>query len=73
MSFKVSGRVYEAESGHGLPNLIIEAFDKDVVKSDKLGQVKTNSNGTFEITYSEADFRGKFEKFEGNPDLYDDA
>lgn len=70
MSFKVSGRVYEAESGNGIPNLIIEAFDKDLVKNDKLGQVKTNSNGTFEITYSEADFRGKFEIFEGNPDLY---
>ncbi len=70
MSFKVSGRVYETESGNGIPNLIIEAFDKDVVKNDKLGQVKTNSNGTFEITYSQADFQGKFEKFEGNPDLY---
>ena len=70
MSFKVSGRVYEAESGNGIPNLIIEAFDKDLVKSDKLGQVKTNSNGTFEITYSEADFRGKIDRFEGNPDLY---
>lgn len=42
--FQVSGRVYEAESNHGIPNLIIEAFDKDVVKSDKLGQTKTNSN-----------------------------
>lgn len=48
MSFKVTGRVYEAESGNGIPNLIIEAFDKDIIKSDKLGQVKT-SDGSFEI------------------------
>ncbi len=70
MSFKVSGRVYEAESGNGIPNLIIEAFDKDIIKNDKLGQVKSDSNGSFEITYSEADFKGKFDIFEGNPDLF---
>ncbi|MBD6617418.1 hypothetical protein FNW02_16675 [Komarekiella sp. 'clone 1'] len=70
MTFKVTGRIYEAESGLGIPNLIVEAFDKDTVKKDKLGQVKTNSTGTFEINYTEADFKGKFEKFEGNPDLF---
>lgn len=68
--FKVSGRVYDAESQEGIPNLIIEAFDKDVIKSDKLGQTHTRTDGTFEITYSEADFRDKFEIFESNPDLY---
>jgi carotenoid cleavage dioxygenase len=68
--FQVSGRVYAAETNNGIPNLIIEAFDKDVVKNDKLGQTKTNSDGTFEITYSEADFKGKFELFESSPDLY---
>jgi len=68
--FQVSGRIYEAESNCGIPNLIIEAFDKDVVKNDKLGQAKTNSDGAFEIAYSEADFKGKFEIFESSPDLY---
>jgi carotenoid cleavage dioxygenase len=70
MKFKVTGRVYEAESGLGIPNLVVEAFDKDVLKSDDLGQTKTNSNGNFEISYTEEDFRGLFEFFEGNPDLY---
>ncbi|WP_341530518.1 carotenoid oxygenase family protein [Nostoc sp. UHCC 0302] len=68
--FQVKGRVYEAESDHGISNLIIEAFDKDVVKGDKLGQAKTNSDGTFEITYSQSDFKDKFAIFESNPDLY---
>ena len=68
--FQISGRVYEAETNHGIPNLIIEAFDKDVVQNDKLGQVNTNSDGTFEITYSQADFKGKFEIFESNADLF---
>ncbi|MFP5272630.1 carotenoid oxygenase family protein [Coleofasciculus sp.] len=70
MSFKVTGRVYESESGLGIPNLIVEAFDKDIVKSDNLGYVKTNSQGQFEITYTDADFQSLFERFEGNPDLY---
>ncbi len=70
VSFKFTGRVYESESGLGIPNLVVEAFDKDILKNDKLGQTKTNSNGNFEITYSKADFQGKFDKFEGNPDLY---
>ncbi len=70
MSFKITGRVYETESGLGIPNLIVEAFDKDIIKSDKLGYVKTNSLGQFEITYTEADFKSPLEKFEGNPDLY---
>jgi len=42
MPFKVTGRVYESESGLGIPNLIVEAFDKDIVKSDNLGYVKTS-------------------------------
>lgn len=70
MSFKVAGRVYEVESGLGIPNLIVEAFDKDIVMDDKLGYVKTNSQGQFEISYTEADFKSSLEKFEGNPDLY---
>ncbi|NEU81343.1 carotenoid oxygenase family protein [Nostoc sp. UIC 10630] len=68
--FKITGKVYEAESGNGIPNLIIEAFDKDIFKSDNLGQVKTDSNGIFEITYSQADFQSKYEIWESNPDLY---
>jgi carotenoid cleavage dioxygenase len=59
--FKINGKVYEAESGNGIPNLIIEAFDKDVFKSDRLGRAKTDSNGTFEITYSQVDFQRRYE------------
>lgn len=70
MLFKITGRIYEAQSRAGIPNLVVEAFDKDILKNDFLGQTKTNNNGDFEITYSEADFKKKFEKFEGNPDLY---
>ncbi|MEA5554996.1 hypothetical protein [Nodularia spumigena] len=37
MSYKVTGRVYEAETGLGIPKLIVQAFDKDMLKDDNLG------------------------------------
>ncbi len=68
MSFQVTGRVYEAESGLGLPNLFVKAFDKDLFKDDELGETYTNNEGYFEIQYSEKDFKDLFEGV--NPDLY---
>ncbi|WP_414752118.1 carotenoid oxygenase family protein [Anabaena sp. CCY 9910] len=70
MLFKVTGRIYEEESGVGIANLVVEAFDKDILKNDKLGQTKTDQDGKFAINYSEANFKSALEKFEGNPDLY---
>ncbi|NER26263.1 MAG: hypothetical protein F6J89_00995 [Symploca sp. SIO1C4] len=67
MLFKVSGRVYETESGSGIPDLFVKAFDKDLIKDDYLGETCTDRQGNFEIIYNEKDFGGKFE---GNPDLY---
>ena len=68
MLFKVSGRIYEAESGLGIPNLLVKAFDKDLLKKDDdLGETSTNSEGYFEIQYSQQDFA---DLWEGNPDLY---
>lgn len=67
MSFQVTGRVYEAESGLGIPNLFVKAFDKDLIKDDILGEASTNNEGYFEIQYSEQTFNNQFE---GNPDLY---
>lgn len=67
MSYKITGKVYEAETHIGIPNLIVQAFDKDLMKSDNLGETKTDSEGKFEINYTEKDFKGMFE---GEPDLY---
>ncbi|MEA5515969.1 carotenoid oxygenase family protein [Nodularia sp. UHCC 0506] len=67
MSYKVTGRVYEAETGLGIPKLIVQAFDKDMLKDDNLGETVTDSEGKFEINYTEKDFKGMFE---GEPDLY---
>ena len=67
MSYKIIGKVYETETSLGIPNLIVQAFDKDMLKDDNLGETITDSEGKFEINYTEKDFK---EMFEGGPDLY---
>jgi len=64
---KVSGRVYESESGTGLSGLHVKAVDKDLLFDDVLGTAVTDANGRFEIVYDVRDFRELFEK---TPDLY---
>ncbi|MGJ5674024.1 MAG: carotenoid oxygenase family protein [Nostochopsis sp.] len=68
MTYQVAGRVYEKETGNGIARLIVEALDHDIVKSDRLGITRTDHNGNFAITYTEADFKNH--KSEGDVDLY---
>jgi len=67
MSFIITGHVRELESGRGVPNLRIEAWDKDLLFDDKLGEGLTDSIGQFRIAYTEEEFRDVFEK---RPDIY---
>lgn len=67
MHFRISGRVYEKESGLGVQGLMIRAYDKDLLYDDLLGTATTDAQGHFELRYSEADFR---ELFEHKPDIY---
>ena len=68
MSFKVFGKVIEAESGEGIANLIVRATDKDFFVDDFLGAATTDVNGDFEITYAAKDFMGLL--FEQKPDIF---
>ena len=65
--FRISGRITEAESGLGVPGLIVRAFDKDMFFDDLLGSVITGPDGSLEIRYVPSDF-GKL--FEAQPDIY---
>ena len=67
MAFKITGRVYEAESGIGISSVVVKALDRDLIYDDVLGEAIADGDGTFEITYDEEDYQGVFE---GNPDLY---
>ena len=67
MNFKITGCVYEKESGLAVEGLIIRAYDKDMFYDDLLGNACTDEQGKFEIVYSEKEFA---ELFESKPDIY---
>jgi len=65
--FRIFGVVQEAETGRPLPNLVIRAFDRDLIFDDKLGYTNTDDDGCFEIQFAMGRFR---DLFESKPDLY---
>jgi hypothetical protein len=67
MVFKISGQIYEKESGRFLQGLTVRAYDKDLLYDDLLGSAVTDDEGRFEIIYTEKDFH---ELFEQQPDIY---
>lgn len=65
--FRISGTVAETETGRPLPDLIVRAYDKDLLSDDLLGFTTTDAEGRFEIVYTEAEFR---DVVETQPDVY---
>ena len=69
-SFTVIGQVRDAR-GKPVSNLFVEAFDSDMGSSDDfLGSAFTSKTGRFKITFQEKSFRGKYDVFERDPDVY---
>lgn len=66
--FEVNGRITFAGTGEGIPNLVVEALDKDLLFDDRLGAAKTNHDGWFRIQYYKEDFQELF--FDLKPDIY---
>lgn len=67
MKMRVLGIVKEKESGKPISDLLVCAFDKDLLRSDFLGKTKTNSEGKFIIEYDSKIFKELMDK---NPDIY---
>ena len=65
--FRIFGVIQEAETGRALANLVIRAFDRDLLFDDKLGYTNTDEGGRFEIRFGMARFR---DLFESKPDIY---
>lgn len=74
-TFTIHGVVREKESGTGIGNLMVKAYDRDGLYDDLMGSTVTNPDGTFEIVsksddfakINPDDFRDFFEK---RPDIY---
>ncbi|MBM4265458.1 MAG: hypothetical protein FJ144_02400 [Deltaproteobacteria bacterium] len=64
---RVIGTVVEAESGEPIEGLRVRAYDKDWVFDDDVGDTLTDAAGSFEIRYTESQFRDHAETL---PDLY---
>ena len=67
MTYSITGKVYEKESGRALPGLHVRAYDKDLFFDDLLGTAVTDKDGKFHIEYQKKDFS---ELFEQKPDIY---
>lgn len=66
-TFVVRGVVEEQETGRPLAELVVRAFDKDLLLDDSLGYANTDAEGRFEIRFESDRFR---ELREARPDLY---
>lgn len=62
----VSGRVTNTK-GEGLKDLLVSIYDRDFIFDDRLGQVGTDLNGFYTLSYRTQDFRDLIER---KPDLY---
>jgi len=66
-TFVARGVVVELETGRPLPELVVRAFDKDLLLDDSLGYTNTDAAGRFEIRFESERFRDFREE---RPDLF---
>ncbi len=67
LEFKISGVIRELGSGRPLAELLVRAYDKDLIYDDLLGNAVTDNAGRFEMKYTGKDFK---ELFDNSPDIY---
>lgn len=65
--FRIHGVVRRRGKKKGIPDLRVQALDKDLFFDDRLGSATTDSDGRFEIRYAESDFK---DFFDSRPDIY---
>ncbi|MBW2391386.1 MAG: GAF domain-containing protein, partial [Deltaproteobacteria bacterium] len=65
--FAIVGVLSETGSSRPLEGLVVRAFDKDLVFDDDLGDARTDSDGRFEIRFTDEFFADVGEK---HPDIY---
>lgn len=67
-TFRITGHVIDAATHVGVAGLRVEAWDKDLLVNDLVGEAVTDAKGDFLIEFTEAHFRELF--FDRRPDLF---
>ena len=71
--FTIQGRVIQQQTGQGLDDLLVEAWDKDRRMDDALGTARTNRRGYFTIKFDSNAFRdhdNDDDPIDRMPDIY---
>jgi hypothetical protein len=66
--YSIRGTVTNKATGKGIPNLVVEAWDKDLLIDDLLGSTKTDTSGTFILTFDESYYEELC--FDRKPDIF---
>ena len=67
-TWEVTGTLRVRETGAPLAGLLVELWDRDLVRDDPLGKFVTDKKGSFKIGYATRDFSDR--GLESQPDLY---
>ncbi|MEN6488841.1 MAG: hypothetical protein ABFD66_08160, partial [Smithella sp.] len=65
--FRLYGKIRNAESGKGIPGLIIEVKDADLFIDEVIGTAKTGRGGSFSINFPPSQFLPAYRE---KPDIY---
>jgi len=67
-AWHVTGRLRVRETGVPLSGLLVELWDRDLIRDDPLGKFITDDKGRFKMDYATRDFSDR--GLESEPDLY---
>ena len=66
--YQIKGQIIDITSQMGIPGLRIEAWDKDLLIDDFLGETSTTEDGWFRLLFKETYYQEIF--FDRRPDIY---
>jgi len=67
-TYRIDGRVVDADTGTGIAGLLVKAWDADLVADDLVGSASTDERGRFFMAFSASYFEELF--VDRRPDLY---
>jgi DNA-binding transcriptional MerR regulator len=67
-TFTITGHILHAQTSNGIPDLRVEAWDKDLIFNDLVGSSVTDAEGKFSIEFFAAYFQECF--LDRRPDLF---